>query len=75
MIFRWKGVMMKEFEKWDKKEYSLPHIIERGPVGRDALRQRKHAWRTALELVLEWLDYSSEHKEIEDKIYDELENN
>ena len=31
------------------------------------------AWRGALELVLGWLDYSSEHKEIADKIHDELE--
>lgn len=43
---------MVEFEKWDKEEYPLPCTIERGPIGRDALKQRKHAWKAALKWVL-----------------------
>lgn len=49
---------MKEFEKWDKKEYPLPPTIERGPIGRDALKQRKHAWKAALRWALDKIKYS-----------------
>ncbi len=42
---------MEQFEKWDKQEYPLPPTTERGPIGRDALKQRKHTWRAALEWV------------------------
>jgi len=44
---------MKAFEEWDAKEYPLSPTIERGPIGRDCLRQRKHAWKAALEWVLQ----------------------
>lgn len=43
---------MKAFENWDQKEYPLPPCYERGPVGREALKQRKHTWRAALEWAL-----------------------
>lgn len=65
--------MMKGFDKWDMREYPLPPTIERGPIGRDCLRQRKHAWRAALKWVYNGLDYSEEHREIKDKIEQELE--
>ena len=53
---------MKEFQKW--LFGSEPKLNG---------RPREDAWRAALELVLGWLDYSSEHEEIKDKIHDELE--
>lgn len=43
---------MKVFNEWDKKEYPLPAFYERGPVGREALAERKAAWRAALEWAL-----------------------
>ena len=44
---------MKAFKKWDTKNYPLPATIERGPVGRDMLKQREHGWKAALEWALE----------------------
>ena len=64
---------MKEFEKQFNKSFPLPSTIERGPIGRDFKNGCKKMWRAALEQVLEWLDYSAEHKEIADKIHEELE--
>jgi hypothetical protein len=43
---------MKAFATWDKKEYPLPPCYERGPLGRAALKERKAAWRAALEWAL-----------------------
>lgn len=56
--------MMEEFEKWND---SLP-ILEK----RYQSLERKKAWRAALGMVFEWLDYSTEHEEIKDKIQKEL---
>lgn len=42
---------MIAFKKWDAKNYPLPATIERGPVGRDMLKQREHGWRAALQWV------------------------
>ena len=64
---------MKAFEKWDREEYPLPPCYERGPVGREARRQRKHAFRAALEWVkkyhvdLEMGDWTIIEKELEDE--------
>ena len=43
---------MKEFKAWDEKNYPLPPTIERGPIGRDALKQRETTWRAALEWTI-----------------------
>ena len=48
--------MMEQFEIWDRKEYPLPSTTERGPIGRDALKQRKHVWRAALREVLDQIE-------------------
>lgn len=58
---------MKQFDKWWEHAYrsygcdESPYII-----GQDI-------WQAALEWVLNGLDYSESHKEIEDKIYEELQ--
>ena len=53
---------MKEFEdQWEE--------AGGGICGKRACEKY---YRAALKLVLGWLDYSTEHKEIEDKIYEEL---
>jgi hypothetical protein len=64
---------MKAFEAWDAKEYPLPPIIERGPVGRDMLTQRKYAWREALKWFYTKLDYSQEHEQLKALIEEELD--
>jgi len=58
---------MKEFDKWYEKERQR----RRGAPMYSA--DYRTGWRAALELVLGWLDYSAEHKEIKDRIHDELE--
>lgn len=59
---------MKEFEKWLNKYH--PRLdLEGFPCMTSTY---KEGWRAALEWVLKQLDHSSEHKEIEDKIYGEL---
>lgn len=60
---------MKQFEKhWNKIVDKLisNHIVPNKP-------QYKAGWRAAFELMLGWLDNSIEHKELADKIYEELE--
>lgn len=67
---------MEEFEKWDEKEYSLPPTIERGPIGRYGLNQRKHTWRAALEWVLKMMrDNSYGPGDISSDIIEELGDN
>ena len=51
---------MKNFNEWDKKEYPLPPCYERGSVGRETLKQRKRAWKAALE----WLKSTQLRPEI-----------
>lgn len=48
---------MRQFDRWDMQEYPLPPTIERGPIGRDCLEQRKKAWRAALEWILGEANY------------------
>jgi len=68
---------MKEYEKWKDgncvKNCNLCHIGVCGDCS--GIGTKGDVWRAALELVLEWLDYSTEHKEIKDRIHNELENN
>lgn len=59
---------MSEFDKWDKKNYSLPPTIERGPVGRDCFKQRKATWVAALKCMRNMLI-----KTPDDKIYEKIE--
>jgi len=66
---------MKEFEKYKLrccKTCATDVYIDMCEVCL-AMRQRKIGWRAALELVFGWLDYSTEHEEIKDKICKELE--
>lgn len=51
---------MEEFKKWDREKYPLPPTTERGPVGRDALKQRECAWKAALKWAKAMHDVSSE---------------
>ena len=63
---------MEEFDKWDMQEYPLPPTIERGPIGRDCLEQRKKAWQAALEWTLTQVT-DIEATELEKAIRRELE--
>jgi len=54
---------MKEFEE----------LWEEAGGGICGKRACEKFYRAALEMILGWLDYSSEHKEIANKIHDELE--
>ena len=61
---------MKEFEKW-YNELPMREDVEDFTLATQA--KYKKGWRAALELVFGWLDYSTEHEEIKDKICKELE--
>jgi len=61
---------MENFEKW-LEEYTKQTGYLTGP---DWYKQRKMGWKAALGWVLNHLDHSQEHKQIEDIIYEELEN-
>ena len=61
-----KEIEMETFEKWWED-------ANRKPLPDDEFELFKMGGKAALEWVLENLDYSQEHKEIEDKIYKELE--
>ena len=70
---------MKEFEKWE----GMIERCSKCTIPKDICARiedsvickflREDGWRAALEEVLDWLGYSIEHKEIADKIYEELE--
>lgn len=60
---------MKYFKKW-WKGYSK--IVFKNECSYER-KYGKIGWRAALEEVLGWLDHSAEHKEIKDKIHNELE--
>ena len=51
---------MEQFRKWDKKEYPYPPTYERGPVGREALKQRKVTWKAALGWALSIMEKDRE---------------
>lgn len=63
---------MKQFEKWldsqPKEKHDTVQEIAMFDLG------AKLAWKAALDWVLNYLDHSQEHKQIEDIIYKELEN-
>ena len=67
---------MKEFEKWNQENYPLPAQIERGPIGRDCLQQRRNAWKAALEWIWKIYQVSPDIKkfinEFEIKMREEL---
>lgn len=86
MMFLWqlkkkleRNLKMKKFEKWWNKQQSQElteeFLIENKLTTQEQVVDllAKTAWQAALEEVLGWLDYSFEHKEIKDKIHDELE--
>jgi len=66
---------MEQFKKWkDNKCVKVCNLCHIGVCGScSRIGTKEDTWRAALELVLEWLNHSSEHKEIKDKIHDELE--
>ena len=59
---------MIEFRKWWNKVSGNAYFANITKKGTS-----KHTWRAAFELMLGWLDNSIEHKELADKIYEELE--
>ena len=62
---------MIEFEKWQKnREIKTIGYVNNTEAVKSGCQQ---GWKAALEWVLKQLDHSSEHKEIEDKIYEELQ--
>jgi len=63
---------MRAFKKWDAVEYPLPPTTERGPVNRDMLSQRKHAWRAALSWLEKIIDSCMTVDVIQDVIEKEL---
>ena len=63
---------MEAFERWDRKEYPHPACYERGPVGRDMLKQRRRTWRATLECVLDQCHHH-QSQDVIDWILKELE--
>jgi hypothetical protein len=71
-----KQLKIKEFETWSCKNCINGNCPARSGHKISCIAcedLQENAWRAALEEVLEWLDYSAEHKEIADKIHEELE--
>jgi len=64
---------MREFEKWKSENFKPEkNLVDSEDYFCGYADGLETGWRAVLEMVLGWLDYSSEHKEIADKIHDEL---
>lgn len=65
---------MKEFETFNRKR-GIDHRMRFSSAAQFRAyieQEREDTWKAALEWMLKGLDYSQEHKEIKDKIYEEL---